>query len=277
MVKIITDSSSLYTQEEAKALGFKSIPLCISIDDWDIRDLDVDMEQFYNKIKAGHVPKSSQPPIGDVVDAYEEYAGEEIINLTMADGLSGTYHSACGAVEMVKNKNEITVINSKTLCGPHRYMVEQITAMAKNGANKEEIIAWLSDKIQQTKSFLMPQDFSFLRRGGRLTAVAATFGGLLKLKPILVATEDGKRLDKFTVKRTLSSAVGSIVKDLEQYALDEKHIVYISHANVLGDAKKAAEIIKAKFPKVEIQMNQLSAAFVTQGGPGCIAIQYIQK
>ena len=34
MVQIITDSSVLYTVEEAKAAGFEAVPLCVSIGDF---------------------------------------------------------------------------------------------------------------------------------------------------------------------------------------------------------------------------------------------------
>lgn len=33
MVQIVTDSSVLYTEEEAKAAGFDVIPLCVSVGD----------------------------------------------------------------------------------------------------------------------------------------------------------------------------------------------------------------------------------------------------
>lgn len=277
MVKIITDSSSLYTKEEAADLGFQAVPLCISIDDWNGRDLEMDMDKFYQKIEEGCIPKSSQPPIGDVIVAYEKDTEREAINISMADGLSGTYASACSAKEMVENSDKITVFNSKTLCGPHRYLVDKAVKMANEGKEKLEIMNWLKQAVEKTDSFLVPQDFAFLKRGGRLTPVAATIGGLLRLKPILQITPDGKRLDKFGVKRTITSATACIVKHLESIQLDEQYIVYISHANVLEDAKKVKEIILAAFPKVEVQMFKLSPAFVTQGGPGCIAIQYIEK
>ncbi len=277
MVKIISDSSTLYTQEEAKQLGFVTNPICISIDDWHIRDLEVDMKQFYAKIEQGGVPTSSQPSLGEVLESYEAYPEDDIINIAMADGLSGTYNSACTAKEMAENSEKITVFNSKTLCGPHRYIVEQAVEKAKAGISKVDILAWLNNKIQTSDSFLVPQDFAFLKRGGRLTPLAATFGGLLKLKPILRITPDGKRLDKFGMKRTMSSVTESIIKHMKSVHMDEKYIIFISHANVLADAKKVEQLMKEAFPKVEVKMHKLSPAFVTQGGPGCIAIQYIQR
>ena len=180
MVKIITDSSTLYTPEEAKRLGFEAVPLCVSIGDMEGRDLLIDMKDFYERIARGELPRSSQPPIGDVLDVFEQYKDEEIINISMADGLSGTYQTACGAREMSENKEKITVVNTMTLCGPHRYMVEKAQKMSEAGCTKQEILDWLEEAKVKTKSFLIPQDFAFLKRGGRLPPMAATLGSVLK-------------------------------------------------------------------------------------------------
>ena len=277
MVQIITDSSTLYTPEEAKELGFVVMPLCVSIGDLEGRDLLVDMKDFYGRIQKGEIPMSSQPPIGEVMDMYEKYKEHEIINIAMADGLSGTYQSACGAREMADNKDNITVFNCKTLCGPHRYMVEKAQKMKLAGHSAKEILAWLEQAVEKTESFLIPQDFAFLRRGGRLTPMAAALGSVLKLKPIMTLTEDCKKLDKYAVKRTMKSAVDTVIEHLKEKKLDARHIIYVSHAEALEDAKKVMSHLKEVFADVEIQLLDLGAAFVTQGGPKCIAIQYIEK
>ena len=277
MVQIITDSSVLYTSEEAKASGFEAVPLCVSIGDFEGRDMHLDMRAFYDRIKSGLHPKSSQPPIGEVVDVYEKYAGDEIINISMADGLSGTYQSACMAKEMVEHNEKITVINSRTLCGPHRYMVEKAQKMKEAGKTAKEIIAWLNEAVEKHESFLIPQDFDFLRRGGRLTPVAATIGSVLKLKPVMTQTADGKKLDKFAIKRTMSSAVKTVVDHMKEKGVNAKHIIYVSHAEALKDAQNAKEMIEKAIEGVEVRLLDLGAAFVTQGGPQCVAIQYIER
>lgn len=277
MVKIVTDSSSLYTMEEGREIGIESVPLCVSIGDCHERDLQVDMAEFYKKINEGQIPTSSQPPIGDVLEVYEAYAGRTIINIAMADGLSGTYQSACSAREMAGNKEDITVFNTRTLCGPHRYMVEQAQKMAEEGKDGNEILDWLQMAADRTESFLIPQDFAFLRRGGRLTPLAAAVGSILKLKPVLMQTEDGMRLDQFAVKRTMSSAVKSIIKYLQGKQLGKNHILYISHGNAPEDAKEIKGLFEQACPGLEVQILELSPVFVTQGGPRCVAIQYIER
>lgn len=277
MVQIITDSSTLYTAEEARQAGFESVPLCVSIGDFEGRDLDVDMDMYYERIHKGQQPKSSQPPIGDVVDMFDKYTDCEIINISMADGLSGTYQSACSAKTMAKEEERITVFNTRTLCGPHRYMVQIAQKMKEKGCSKDEILAWLEEKANKTESFLIPQDFDFLKRGGRLTPVAAALGSVLKLKPVMKLTPDGKRLDKFSVKRTMSSAVKSIMDYLKDKNLGARHIVYVSHANAPKDAEQIKALLQSMCKDLEVKIYELSPVFVAQGGPQCIAIQYIER
>ncbi|MEF9939759.1 MAG: DegV family protein [Clostridium sp.] len=277
MIKIITDSSSLYTIEEGEKIGIDALPLCVSIGANHYRDLQVDMDIFYRQIEEQGIPISSQPPLGEVLDAYHRYEGQTIINITMADGLSGTYDTACSARQMSDNCDDITVFNSRTLCGPHRYMVEQAQMMVEAGSSYEMIMARLEHLRDSAVSFLIPQDFAFLRRGGRLTPLAATFGSLLNLKPIMTTTPDGKRLDKFGIGRTLSSAIKHIIKYMKLQEIGDNYILYISHAAALCDALKVQELFKEAFGKMEIQLLELSPAFVTQGGPQCIAIQYVER
>lgn len=277
MVQIVTDSSVLYTEEEAKAAGFDVIPLCVSVGDMDGRDLQIDMEEFYGRIGKGEIPRSSQPPIGDVVEVYEKYQDADVLNICVADGLSGTYHGALSARDMVENRDRITVFNSRTLCGPHRYMVEKAQKMKEEGKGIPEILEWLKSAAEKTESFLIPQDFGFLKRGGRLTPVAAALGSVLKLKPVMRLTEDGTRLDKFFVKRTMSAAVSGIMDHMKKKGIDGRYLLYIVHATAPKEAGAIREMIEAEFKGIQIQMMDLSPVFVAQGGPGCVAIQYIER
>lgn len=277
MVQIVTDSSVLYTEEEAKAAGFDVVPLCVSVGDMDGRDLQINREEFYGRIGKGEIPRSSQPPIGDVVEVYEKYQDADVLNICVADGLSGTYHGALSARDMVESRDRITVFNSRTLCGPHRYMVEKAQRMKEEGKGIPEILEWLKSAAEKTESFLIPQDFGFLKRGGRLTPVAAALGSVLKLKPVMRLTEDGTRLDKFFVKRTMSAAVSGIMDHMKKKGIDGRYLLYIVHAAAPKEAGAIREMIEAEFKGIQIQMMDLSPVFVAQGGPGCVAIQYIER
>ena len=277
MVQIITDSSSLYTKEEGQKLGICAIPLCVSIGGKNFRDLEIPVEEFIADIDAGNIPFSSQPSLGDVVEAYETYRGKEMINISMADGLSGTYQTAVSAREMADNQKDITVINSRTLCGPHRYLVECAAAMAREDRTRGEILAMLEEKMRHTKSYLIPQDFDYLRRGGRLSSTAAFVGSVLNLKPILTPNKECSRLDKFGIGRTMKGAVKAVFRQMKKDQVGKEDILYIAHGNVPEDALAIEAMAKEEFPGIDIRIHLLSHVFITQGGPGCVALQHIRR
>ena len=278
MIRIVSDTSTLYTPEQGKQMGIDISPLQVTINNQTYRELsEITTDEFIPMVKAGSIPSSSQPIIGEVIQCYEQYPDDEIINISMADGLSGTYLSALGAKDGLANHENIHVVNSRTLCGPHRYLLQMAMKEVEKGSTVSEILEKLEEKMATEKSFLMPQDFEFLKRGGRLTPLAAKIGGLLKIQPVMVKTEDGKRLEKFTVARTMTGAVNAIIDDFKKLENPESYVLYITHANVLEQAEKIKSTFLKHFPNLEIKIFQLTPVFVTQGGPGCIAIQWIQK
>jgi fatty acid-binding protein DegV len=56
-----------------------------------------------------------------------------------------------------------------------------------------------------------------------------------------------------------------------------KHKVYISHAQNIEAANLAFKRIKDRIADIEIEIMNLSPVMITQGGPGCMAVQYILK
>ena len=122
------------------------------------------------------------------------------------------------AAQLCGHSNKITVVNTRTLCGPHRYLVEQAVRWAKEGLNRETIVERLHALMDTAKSFLVPADFDYLRRSGRLSP--------------------------------LVSYVGKAELDLK--------------------------VLKEAMPDAQFHIYPLSPAFITQGGPGCVAVQYIK-
>lgn len=276
-MKIITDTSALFTIAQGKEMGIDVIPLCVSIHDTQLRDLACDTTEFLQEVRAGHVPMSSQPPIGEVIEVYEQYPQEEILHLCMADGLSGTYQTACSARDHVENNERIFVLNTETLCGPHRYLVEKAIKLKECQLQMQDIIEQLHESMSDMHSFLIPQDFEFLKRGGRLKGASATLGGLLKLKPIMEQVDNGTRLDKYAIARTLGKACAQIKEFMEAHIKDGNYKIYVAHADALEGATMILNKLKERFQECEFELLELSPAFITQGGPECIAVQYIRK
>ena len=277
MVRIISDTSTLYSTLQAREAGFAVSPLSVTIAGKSYREFDeINSDEFVAIIREGHMPTSSQPAIGEVTALYEEFAGEQILNIAMAQGLSGTYMSAVAAADICDNADDITVVNSRTLCGPHRYLVEKAVQLAQAGASLEELLAWLNQRMDSAKSYLIPADFDYLRRGGRRSSLVSHVGKLAGLAPVMTQTEDGTRLTVASIKRGLKHAVKYCVDALSKRGGGKGWKVYISHAAAPEKADLALELLKAAMPEAEYEIIPLSPAFITQGGPQCMAIQYVE-
>lgn len=270
-MNIITDTGTLLKQEASKELNITLLPLQVAIGSKNYRDaFELDSETFIQMIKTD-IPVSSQPAIGEVMEAYEDV--QETLHITMTKGLSATYNSAYGIIDAEGIKH-VRLFNSKTLAGPQQYLVK-LAVKLRDTHTMDEIIERMETCLSECQSFLIPQDFDYLRRGGRLSPIAATLSGVLKIKPIVTQTEGSEVLEKFAVARTLSNAFDKIVQHMVARGVNENHRIFISHALNQPAADLALSKMKEQFPNSVVEVHELTPVMITQGGPGCLAIQYI--
>ena len=278
MVRIISDSSTLYSPAQAREAGFAVSPLSVTIAGKSYREFaEIGAREFVDIIRQGHMPTSSQPAIGEVSALYEEFAGEQILNIAMADGLSGTYRTAVAAAELSESSENITVVNTRTLCGPHRYMVQKCVEMAKNGASLDNLLSWLKERMDSAKSYLIPADYDYLRRGGRLSPLVSHVGKLANLAPIMTQTEDGCRLTIASIRRGYNAAIKYVADQLQKRGIGKGWRVYIAHATTQERVELAEKKLRESLPGAVIEVADLSPAFITQGGPDCLAVQYVME
>ena len=96
------------------------------------------------------------------------------------------------------------------------------------------------------------------------------------------AKEAGFRVSPLSVtiagiRRGYAHAVKFITKELKKQGIGAGWRVYISHAGALDKAKQTLEALKAAMPGAFYEILPLSPAFITQGGPGCVAVQYVKE
>ena len=277
MVRIVADTSTMYSTEAARAAGFDVAPLAVTIAGKTYKELDeIQLDEFVSIIGQGHMPVSSQPALGDVIAMYERCGDDEVLNISMADGLSGTYSTAVAAAQNVEN-SKIEVINTGTLCGPHRYMVEVAAKMAQAGATLQQIKDKVHALMETDLSFLIPSDFDYLRRGGRLSPLVSLVGKTIKLAPVLTQSKDGRQLVMSTVSRSFKLGIKHVIKELKEWGVAQGWRIYVVHSAAAGLAEAAhAQLIEA-FPAATLEILPLTPVFTTQGGPGCVAIQVVKE
>lgn len=276
-MRIIADTATLYSPEKGMEKGMTIIPVCVAINNQTYKDYEeISSEEFLKLISEGGIPTSSQPSVGDILDVLEGIQ-EETIFLTVGDGLSGAYQTAMGAKNSLPEHEHIHIVNSKTLAGPLHYLAEKAVVLKDKGFSLSEIKTQLQECIESSLSFVIPADFEFLKRSGRLTAVTAKIGSALKLLPVLTQTEDKTRITPIAVKRSWKSAVDTIIQRLTDKGINERYLISVCHAGTPDKAQKVLQQIKEKFLNTEIEILELSPALITHGGPGCIVVQTIMK
>jgi len=277
MVRIVADTSTMYSTGAARAAGFDVAPLAVTIAGKTYKELDeIQLEEFVSIIGQGHMPVSSQPALGDVIAMYERCGDNEVLNISMADGLSGTYSTAVAAAQNVEN-GKIEVINTGTLCGPHRYMVEAAAKMAKAGATLQQIKDKVHALMETDLSFLIPSDFDYLRRGGRLSPLVSLVGKTIKLAPVLTQSKDGRQLVMSTVSRSFKLGIKHVIKELKEWGVEQGWRIYVVHSAAAGLAEAARAQLQEAFEHATLEILPLTPVFTTQGGPGCVAIQVVKE
>ena len=276
-MKIVVDTATLFAPAEGAEQGMTVIPVCVNINDKTYKDYaEISSGEFLDMIAAGGVPSSSQPAIGDILDVFAA-SDEEMLVLTVGDGLSGGYQTTLAARNCAEHPDRIHVMNSKTLAGPLRYLAKKAVALKERGMSIEQIKAALAASIESSVSFVIPEDFDFLKRSGRLTAFTAKIGGALKLLPVLTQTKDKTRITPIGIKRGWNAAVEMILQRLQELDVGSEHLISICHAGTPLKAEKIRQQIKDRFCTSETELLELSPALITHGGPGCIVIQAIHK
>ena len=96
-IAVVTDSNSGVTQEEARKLGMYVVPMPFIIDGKILYEgIDLNHEQFFEKMNEGADISTSQPSPADVTGLWDEILKEydQIVHIPMSSGLSGACQTA---------------------------------------------------------------------------------------------------------------------------------------------------------------------------------------
>ena len=141
----------------------------------------------------------------------------------------------------------------------------------------EAIKTELEKSIESSASFVIPADFEFLKRSGRLTPIAAKISSMIKIVPVMTLTEDKKKITLFTIKRSWKKATEAIAEEMKKLGVDENYVIYICHGGDVKAAEGVLSQLKESFGNVTTELMCLSPSMLTHGGPGCVLVQAIKK
>ena len=167
-LKIMVDSSSGITQEEAIKLGIDVFPLRIIFDDKEYLDgIDIMQDEFYEKLtKEGIFPKTSLPNLYEIEKKVKAYIqdGYSVIILPLSKEISGTYSALVSMMEDYENVRVIDTLT--TICGL-RFLVNEAIQLKVDTLDELEIK--LRDLQKRIRIVAGIDTLEYLYKGGRLT------------------------------------------------------------------------------------------------------------
>ena len=117
-VRVVTDSTSDIPRALASSLGLEVVPLSVRFGDESFLDgVELSPSQFLDRLRAANdLPKTSQPPTTAFAAAFRRAldAGEDVLCVTIASGLSGTHNAARLAAEAT-DADRVRVLDSGTV------------------------------------------------------------------------------------------------------------------------------------------------------------------
>lgn len=193
MVKLLVDSSSDITIEEAKQLGIEMIPMTIMFGDTVYSDgVDISKREFFEKlIESDELPKTSQINMFEFEERFKDMTadGSEVIAVTLSSKLSGTYASAAQAAEKFGGK--VFVVDSLNACLGERILIDYAVRMMKEGVCAKDMAERLEEGRSHIKLMALLGTLEYLQKGGRISTATAISGEILHIKPV-VSVIDGE-------------------------------------------------------------------------------------
>ncbi len=276
---VCTDSGCDLSIHVLQEHGIIPIRLKYEIDGEEFEDtmLPEDCHVFYEKMRAGAVPKTSQLNIADFTGFWRPLLAQQkpIVHISLGSGVSGTWRNGCLAAEELKQEfpdAEIHVIDS-TLCSVGYGMLALKAAELRDrGASAKECADWLEAHKASVNTWYTTDELKYLYRSGRVSRAGMIVGTALNICPILNLDREGHLLVQEKV-RGLKKTVRRIHEIVGELVLDAPgQTAYICHSDIPEQAREFGEGLKAEFGFGEMRYTNIGPTIGSNCGPGLMAV-----
>jgi len=275
---IVTDSTAYIPKELREKWNIHMIPLNVIFGNEAYREeIDLTASVFYDEVKTKALPTTSQPPIGQFVELFEQLSKDydAVISIHLSSGISGTYQGAVTASTMVKGI-KVYPFDSEISCMVQGFYALEAAEKAARGEDAEAIMNRLEELKKTARAYFMVDDLSHLQRGGRLSSAQAFIGSLLQVKPLLHF--ENKVIVPFEKIRTRKKAMKRMVDLLgEDAASGEPYQAVIIHANREEEAEEWRNELAVMYPNVEFSIGYFGAVIGTHLGEGSMGMGWMKK
>ncbi len=277
-IAILTDSSSSTYNVDHHYDNLFSLDIPCFIGDNIFKDFEKNGDEvFYEALQnTDIVPKTSQPSVGETLSMYEkikELGYTHIIYLPISKELSGTYQNGHIAKDMIEGI-EIKIVDTKMTVSILGSMVFEACRLSRLGDDVDTIIQKVLALREETGYYVTLNNLTSLVKNGRLSNAKSILANLLKLKPVISLTNEGKLVSLETV-RTYKAAIKEVINKVALEVDQHKGVIHVAYTNNTNDLDYALQIIKERLPHIKIETFTLPATVVAHVGLETLAVGYV--
>ncbi len=224
-------------------------------------------------------PTSSQPDVNQVRARLEWLCShyEEVVVLSVAKALSGTYNSFEKAIEPLKAEgHKIHLIDTKLNTAGEGMMVLKAAQMANSGASAEAIVKAIESDIPKTDVYVSLDTFKYAVKSGRVPNKIGNLFMKLNAKPImsLKRTGEGTAFGLAFSRESIDRKIMKVVKKIHESEGVKAYTIV--HAGNPELAKAYVKRFEALLGKPPIYVTPISAVTTIHAGMGSVAIALVR-
>jgi len=278
MLRIVTDTASDITIEQAKEMNIDVVSLDITFEDGPApQRTEEDFRRFYERLEACEkLPVTSRTPPEEYLKIFQEAKaqGDEVLVLTLSSGLSGTVDSARMA-KQIADYDKIEVVDSQQAILTQRMLVEHAVKLREDGYQMQEIVERVKAMRDQVVVCGVVDTLKYLQKGGRIPASLATLGTLLRIKPVIVLED--KILKQLGKARGHDAGEAMLYKRMEQDGFNKAYPVYFGYTSDKELAEAFMQQTKERYGLTQTRLFPVGGVIGTHCGTRCVAVAYVKQ
>lgn len=275
--KIVVDTACDFREipNKAENVTYERVPFSLQIEDKVFVDtLDLDIDKMMEEMYASSEPARSACPSPEAYLA--AYRGaKNVIVLTLTGGMSGSYNSAIIGEKMLKEENEdvnIHIIDTLSAGGENDLYLLKINELIKEGLSFDEVVSEMRKYQENSKLIFVLEKVDNLVKNGRLNKLAAAVAGLLNMRMVGEASDEGT-LHLLHKVRGEKKAVSTVVDEMIKAGYKGGRVV-VTHRNNEDICKKIQDKLKEKFSNIEFMIVPTSGICSFYGEEGGMLLGY---
>lgn len=241
----------------------------------------IPFDKFYAAMANGAMTKTSQVNVDEFIAYFTPMldAGLDILHVCLSSGISGVYNSACAARDLLAPQypdRKILILDSLGASSGYGLFMDKLADLRDGGMDVDTLYAWAEENRLKLHHWFFSTDLTFYVRGGRVSKASGWFGTVLKICPLLNMDNEGRLVPRYKI-RTKAKVIEAIVQKMEEHAQnghDYDGKCFISMSACEEDARKVAEKVEQRFPKLngKVLINNIGTTIGSHTGPGTVAL-----